>query len=146
MDAICQQYFPQQLKNLQTIPGIKGRTATAIIAEVGTNMSSFEDAAHLVSWCGLKPRNEESAGKIKARSTTHGNRYLRKTLIECSWAASKTQGCYFNKFSYHQVVVRRKNKMKVQVAIARKVLTAVWYVMHDNVAYRDFTPDIAPAE
>ena len=146
MDAICQQYFPQQLKNLQTIPGIKGRSATAIIAEVGTNMSSFEDAAHLVSWCGLKPRNEESAGKIKARSNTHGNRYLRKTLIECAWAASKTQGCYFNKFSYHQVVVRRKNKMKVQVAIARKVLTAVWYVMHDNVAYRDFTPDIAPAE
>ena len=146
MDAICQQYFPQQLKNLQTIPGIKGRSATAIIAEVGTGMSSFEDAAHLVSWCGLKPRNEESAGRIKARSITHGNKYLRKTLIECSWAASKTQGCYFNKFSYHQVVVRRKNRMKVQVAIARKVLTAVWYVMHDNVAYRDFTPDIAPAE
>ena len=146
MDAICQQYFPQQLKNLQTIPGIKGRSATAIIAEVGTDMSSFEDAAHLVSWCGLKPRNEESAGKIKARNTTHGNRYLRKTLIECSWAASKTQGCYFNKFSYHQVVVRRKNKMKVQVAIARKILTAVWYVMHGNVAYRDYTPDIAPAE
>ena len=67
MDAICQQYFPEQLKNLQTIPGIKGRSATAIIAEVGTDMSSFEDAAHLVSWCGLKPRNEESAGKIKAR-------------------------------------------------------------------------------
>ena len=146
MDAICQQYFPQQLKNLQTIPGIKGRSATAIIAEVGTDMSSFEDAAHLVSWCGLKPRNEESAGKIKARSITHGNKYLRKTLIECAWAASKTQGCYFNKFSYHQVVVRRKNKMKVQVAIARKVLTAVWYVMHDSVAYRDFTPDIALTE
>lgn len=146
MDAICQQYFPEQLKNLQTIPGIKGRSATAIIAEVGTDMSSFEDAAHLVSWCGLKPRNEESAGKIKARSITHGNKYLRKTLIECAWAASKTQGCYFNKFSYHQVVVRRKNKMKVQVAIARKVLTAVWYVMHDSVAYRDFTPDIAPTE
>lgn len=58
MDAICQQYFPNQLKNLQTIPGIKGRSATAIIAEVGTDVSSFQDAAHLVSWCGLKPRNE----------------------------------------------------------------------------------------
>lgn len=146
MDTMCQQYFPDQLKNLQTIPGIKERSATAIIAEVGTDMSSFEDAAHLVSWCGLKPRNEESAGKIKARSITHGNRYLRKTLIECAWAASKTQNCYFSKFSYHQVVVRRKSKMKVQVAIARKVLTAVWYVMHDNVAYRDFTPDIVPTE
>ena len=145
MDTMCQQYFPDQLKNLQTIPRIKERSATAIIAEVGTDMSSFEDAAHLVSWCGLKPRNEKSAGKIKARSITHGNRYLRKTLIECAWATSKTQDCYFSKFSYHQVVVRRKSKMKVQVAIARKVLTAVWYVMHDNVAYRDFTPDIAPA-
>ncbi len=145
MDAICRQHFPEQLKNLQTIPGIKGRSATAIIAEVGTNVSSFQDAAHLVSWCGLKPRNEESAGKIKARSITHGNRFLRKTLIECSWAAAKTQGCFLNKFSYYQTVVRKKNKMKVQVAIARKILIAVWYVMHDNVAYRDYTPDIAPA-
>lgn len=146
MDAVCRQHFPEQLKNLQTIPGIKGRSATAIIAEVGTDVSSFQDAAHLVSWCGLKPRNEESAGKIKARRITHGNRFLRKTLIECSWAAAKTQGCFLNKFSYYQTVVRKKNKMKVQVAIARKILTAVWYVMHDNVAYRDYTPDIAPAE
>ena len=145
MDAICQRFFPEQLKNLQTIPGVKGRSATAIIAEVGSDVSSFQDAAHLVSWCGLKPRNEESAGKIKARSITHGNRYLRKTLIECAWAASKTQGCYLNKFSYYQTVVRRKNKMKVQVAIARKILTAVWFVLHDNVAYRDYTPDIVPA-
>jgi len=145
MDVICQQFFPEQLKNLQTIPGVKGRSATAILAEVGSDVSSFQDAAHLVSWCGLKPRNEESAGKIKARSITHGNRYLRKTLIECAWAASKTQGCYLNKFSYYQTVVRRKNKMKVQVAIARKILTAIWYVLHESVAYRDYNPDIAPA-
>ena len=144
MDAICQQHFPEQLKNLQTIPGIKGRSATAIIAEVGSDVSSFQDAAHLVSWCGLKPRNEESAGKIKARSITHGNKYLRKTMIECAWAASKTQGCFLNKFSYYQTVVRRKNRMKVQVAIARKMLVAIWYVLHGNVAYRDYTPDIAP--
>lgn len=145
MDAICQKYFPEQLKNLQTIPGIKGRSATSIIAEVGTDMSSFQDASHLVSWCGLKPRNEESAGKIKVRSITHGNKYLRKTLVECAWAASKTQGCFYNRFSYIQVVVRRKGKMKVQIAIARKMLVAVWFVLHNNVAYRDYTPDIVPA-
>ena len=146
MDAICQQYFPDQLQNLQTIPGIKGRSATAIIAEVGSEVSSFEDAAHLVSWAGLKPRNEESAGKIKARSITHGNKYLRKTLIECSWAASKTQGCFFSKFSYTQTVVRRKNKMKVQVAIARKILTAIWFVLHDNAEYRDYKPSSSDIE
>lgn len=146
MDQICQQYFPEQFRNLQTIPGIKDRSATSIIAEVGAEVSSFQDAAHLVSWCGLKPRNEESAGKIKARSITHGNRFLRKTLIECAWAASKTQGCFFSKFSYYQTVVRRKNKLKVTVAVARKILTTVWNVLHGNVAYRDYIPDIVPVQ
>ena len=143
MEELCNKWFPEQMKNLQTVPGISLRSATSIIAELGTDMSSFEDAAHLVSWSGLKPRNDESAGKIKSRKITHGNKFLRKTLIECSWAAAKTRGCFYNTFSYRQTVVRRKNKMKVQVAIARKMLTAIWFILHDNVPYRDYTPDIA---
>ena len=142
MEELCNKWFPKQMENLQTIPGIKQRSATSIIAELGTDMSSFQDAAHLVSWSGLKPRNEESAGKIKSRKITHGNKYLRQTLIECSWAASHKQGCFYNKFSYHQTVVRHKNKLKVQVAIARKMLTAIWFILHDNVAYKDYTTDI----
>ena len=142
MEELCNKWFPDQMKNLQTVPGVSLRSATSVIAELGTDMSSFEDAAHLVSWSGLKPRNDESAGKIKSRKITHGNKFLRKTLIECTWAAAKTRGCFYNTFSYHQTVVRRKNKMKVQVAIARKMLTAIWYILHDNVPYRDYTPDI----
>ena len=145
MEDICKQHFHEQYENLRTIPGVQARSATAIIAEVGSNMSAFDKAEHLVSWAGLKPRNEESAGKVKSRKVTHGNKYLRKTLIECSWAASKTQGCFYNRFSYIQCTVRHKNKMKVQVAIARKILTAIWYILHDNVPYRDFTTDIVPA-
>lgn len=144
MEALCRKFFPEQLENLTTIPGVKLQSATAIIAEVGSDMSSFEDAPHLVSWCGLRPRNEESAGKILYRKITHGNKYIRKTLVECAWAASKTQGCFFNRFSYHQVMVRRKSKMKVIVAVARKILSAVWFVLHDNVPYRDFLKDIVP--
>ena len=120
MEELCNKWFPKQMENLQTIPGVKLRSATSIIAELGTDMSSFQDAAHLVSWSGLKPRNEESAGKIKSRKITHGNKYLRQTLIECSWAASHKQGCFYNKFSYHQTVVRHKNKMKVQVVLPEK--------------------------
>lgn len=144
MEALCRKFFPEQLDNLLTIPGVKLQSATAIIAEVGSDMSSFEDAPHLVSWCGLRPRNEESAGKILYRKITHGNKYIRKTLVECAWAASKTQGCFFNRFSYHQVMVRRKSKMKVIVAVARKILSAVWFVLHDGVPYRDFSNDVAP--
>ena len=143
MEELCNKWFPDQMKNLQTVPGVSLRSATSVIAELGTDMSSFEDAAHLVSWSGLKPRNDESAGKIKSRKITHGNKFLRKTLIECSWAAAKTRGCFYNTFSYRQTVVRRKNKMKVQVAIARKMLTAIWFILHNNVPYRDYTPDIA---
>ena len=143
MEELCNKWFPEQMKNLQTVPGVSLRSATSVTAELGTDMSSFEDAAHLVSWSGLKPRNDESAGKIKSRKITHGNKFLRKTLIECSWAASRTRGFFYNKFSYTQTVVRRKNKMKVQVAIARKMLTAIWFILHDNVPYRDYTPDIA---
>ena len=143
MEELCIKWFPDQMKNLQTVPGVSLRSATSVIAELGTDMSSFEDAAHLVSWSGLKPRNDESAGKIKSRKITHGNKFLRKTLIECSWAAAKTRGCFYNTFSYHQTVVRRKNKMKVQVAVARKMLAAIWFILHDNVPYRDYTPDIA---
>lgn len=146
MESMCEKYFSEAMENLQTIPGVSKRSATAIIAEVGADVDTFQDAAHLVSWAGLKPRNEESAGKIKSTRTTHGNKYLRKTLIECSWAASRKQGCFFNRFSYIQVTVRHKNKMKVQVAIARKILTAVWYILHDHVAYRDFTPDTDSAK
>lgn len=142
MEELCSKWFPEQMKNLQTVPGVSLRSATSVIAELGTDMSSFEDAAHLVSWSGLKPRNDESAGKIKSRKITHGNKFLRKTLIECSWAAAKTRGCFYNTFSYRQTVVRRKNRMKVQVAIARKMLAAIWFILHDNVPYRDYTPDI----
>jgi transposase len=137
MAKMCNELFPKQMRDLQSIPGVGERAATAILAEVGTDLSSFQDAAHLVSWAGLRPRNDESAGKIKSRGITHGNKYLRKTLIEVSWAASRTQGSFFNRFSYTQTVARRKPRMKVQVAIARKILVAVWFVLHDNVPYKD---------
>ena len=85
-----------------------------------------------------KNRNEESAGKIKSRRITHGNKYIRKTMIECAWGASKTQNCFFSKFSYTQTVIRKKNAMKVKVAIARKMLIAIWHVLSDSKPYIDY--------
>ena len=141
MAKICQTYYPKEFKRLMTIPGIKERAATSLIAEIGVDMTKFQTAAHLASWSGLKPRNDVSNGKFKSRSITHGNVYLRKTIIECAWGASRTKDCFFSRFSYHQTVVRKKNKMKVLVAVARKLLIAVWHVLHDEKDYVDFNPD-----
>lgn len=135
MRALCDEWFPDELANLKTIPGVKERSATSILAEVGTDMSHFLTPKKLVSWVGLRPRNEESAGKIKSRRITHGNKFLRKTMIECAWASSRTKGSFFAEFSYRQCIERRKNRMKVQVAIARKMLVAVWYILSGKVQY-----------
>lgn len=135
MTALCMEWFPQEVENLQTIPGVKERSSTSIIAEIGTDMTHFQTPKKLVSWVGLRPRNEESAGKIKARGITHGNRFVRKTMIECSWGAARMKDSFFAEFSYRQCIERRKNKMKVQVAIARKILVAVWYVLSQGTQY-----------
>ena len=138
---ICKTYYPKELNRLMTIPGIKEYAATSLIAEIGVDMTKFQTAAHLASWSGLKPRNDVSNGKYKSRRITHGNVFLRKTIIECAWAASRTKDCFFSRFSYHQTAVRKKNKMKVLVAVARKLLIAVWHVLHDETDYADFNPD-----
>lgn len=138
MLEICQEKYPDELRRLQTIPGIKERTATSLIAEIGTDMSKFETANHLAAWSGLRPRNDESNKKFKSRRITHGNVYLRKNIIQCAWGASRTKNCFFSRFSYHQTQVRKKNKMKVIVAVARKLLVAAWHVIHNKTDYVDF--------
>ena len=142
MMHICKTYYPEELRRLMTIPGIGERAATSLIAEIGVDMTKFQTAAHLASWSGLKPRNDESNKKIKSRRITHGNIFLRKTIIECAWGASRTKDCFFSRFSYHQTQVRKKNKMKVLVAVARKLLIAIWHVLHDETDYKDFGVNI----
>ncbi|NPD91654.1 IS110 family transposase [Xylanibacter muris] len=137
LTAMCEEHFAEQYRRLQTIPGVKERAATAIIAETGADMSLFAKATNLVGWCGLKPRNDESNRKIKSNRITHGNKYLRQILIEIAWVASRTRNCFFSNFSYVQVTVKKKRKMKIQVAIARKILVAVWHMLSNREDFID---------
>ena len=135
--TMCKEYFPKPFERLQSIPGVSERAASAIIAETGADMKPFEKATNLVGWCGLKPRNDVSNNKVKSKRTTHGNRFLRQILIEISWVASRTRNCFFSNFSYVQCTQRHKNKMKIQVAIARKVLVAVWHMLTKDEDFID---------
>ncbi|MBD5356849.1 MAG: IS110 family transposase [Bacteroides sp.] len=137
LTALCETHFPTEYRRLQTIPGVKERAATAIIAETGVDMKMFATAAALVGWCGLKPRNDVSNGRYKSRKITHGNRYLRHILIEISWTASRKRNCFFSNFSYMQTTVKKKSKMKIQVAIARKILVAVWHMLSKQEDFTD---------
>ena len=146
MQDICEKEYSEQLRNLQTIPGVKMRAATSLIAEIGTDMSHFETANHLSSWAGLRPRNDQSNKTIKSRRITHGNRYLKRTIIQCAWGASRNKDYFFSRFSYYQTQVRKKNKMKVIVAISRKMLVCAWHILKENVAYKDFDNKILTSD
>ncbi len=95
LTVLCETHFPTEYRRLQTIPGVKERAATAIIAETGVDMKMFATATTLVGWCGLKPRNDVSNGRYKSRRITHGNKYLRQILIEMHGLRQESESVSF---------------------------------------------------
>lgn len=128
MVQMCKELYPKAFSFLLSLPGIKLISAAIIISEIGDNMKLFATAAALVSWAGLRPRNDESAGKIKSRKITHGNKYLRKALMECAWGAARTKGSVFYSRFWH-LRGMKKHHNAVIVAIARQLLTIIWTLL-----------------
>lgn len=123
---LCGNYYREELELLQGVPGIKEQSAASIIAEVGADMAYFQTASNLVGWAGLRPRNDQSAGKIKGRKTLHGNKYLRIMLVQCAWGASRTKNSSFSlRFN---LLRKRMNHNKALIANARKLLVVIWNI------------------
>lgn len=81
--------FAEDLKLLDTIPGVGKRTAEQILAEIGTDMTRFPSAGHLCSWAGMTPGHDESAGKKRSARTRKGNKKLRSALVESARVAGR---------------------------------------------------------
>ena len=126
------------LELLQTIPGVGQRTAEVILAEIGVDMRRFPTAAHLASWAGMCPGNNESAGKRKSGKTRKGDRYLRTALIEAAWAASHSRNTYLA--SLYARIARRRGAKKAAVAVGHSILVAVWHILRKGVPYADLGP------
>lgn len=134
MLQICNEHYQQQLELLQTIPGIKQQSAMQIISETGGDMDAFESSSKMVGWAGLRPGNDESAGKVKSTKITKGNRYLKRILIQTSWGASRTKGSAF-KIKFEQLA-KRISRKKALVAISRRQLTVIWNVLSKKEPYK----------
>ena len=133
--------FAEPLRLLRSIPGIGERAAQVIISEIGVDMSRFPTAAHLASWAGLCPGNNESAGKHKTGRTRKGNVEVRTILTECAWSAGRT-GTYVG--AQFRRMHRRFGKTgggKAAIAIAHTLIVIIWHVLHDRAEYRDLGAD-----
>ena len=126
--------FAEKVEVLETIPGVGKIAAHIVIAEIGADMSRFPTAGHLVSWAGLCPQLDESAGKHRSTKIRKGNPWLKTTLIQCAWAAIRSPG--YLRARYHRVR-SRAGKMKAIIAVARTILVAIYHMLSDGQSYRD---------
>jgi transposase len=120
---------------LTTMPGVSDLTAQVLVAEIGVDMTRFPTAAHLISWTGLCPRSDESAGKRRSTRVRKGAPWLKTTLVSAAWAAVRTKNSYLQA-QFHRLRARRGAK-KAILAVAASMLTAAYHMLKNGVEYED---------
>jgi len=131
--------YARQMELLDEIPGVNWVTAATVIAEIGTKMSQWPTVGQLTSWAGLCPGQNESAGKRGSGQIRPGNPYLRAALVEAAVAATCAKGGYFRE-KYYRLKARRGHKRAV-VAVAHKLLVAIYHVLANDTHYRELGAD-----
>ena len=127
------------LKVMDELPGIDQRAAQNILAEIGSDMSRFPSADHLASWAGMCPGNDQSAGKRRSGRMNDGNRWLKATLNQCAWAASRKKDSYFAA-QFKRITARRGVK-RANMAVAHSMLCIIWELLRHGQTYQDLGRD-----
>src|SRR5438128_5431096 len=122
--------FRAAIAQLKTIPGIGDLGACVILAEIGHDMSRFPTQGHLISWAGLCPRNDESAGKRRSTRMRKGAPWLKTTLVSAAWAAVRRKTTYLH--AQFLRIKGRRGAKKAIVAVAASMLTAAFYILRDG--------------
>jgi transposase len=136
MEEKCDKLYKEELQLLITIPGIQKLSAMTLISETGVNLKTFATAVSLVGWAGLRPRNDQSAGKVKSRKTTNGNKYLRRILVQCAWGITRMKSGFLK--SKYDALCKRMSAKKALIAIARKLLVIIWNILTKKEQYQEF--------
>jgi transposase len=129
---------------INALPGIDSLSAAGVLGEIGADMSVFPSDRHLVSWAGLAPGSHESAGKRKAVSTRKGSHWLRVFLVQAAWAATRTKGTFWKR-KFERMRARLGPKQAL-IAIARKMLVAIYHVLKNHTPYRELGADYIATE
>jgi transposase len=129
------QPFSAVVERLSTIPGVSTLVAQTVIAEIGPDVDRFPTPGHLRSWVGLCPRLDESAGKRRSTRLPHGAPWLKTVLIQAAWAAIRRRDAYPH--AQFQPLKAKRGPKKAVVAVAASLLTAAYFMLRNQVPYRD---------
>jgi transposase len=127
--------FRDAVERLKDVPGISWTAAQIVIAEIGVDMSQFPSADHLISWAGLCPRLDESAGKRRSTRLRKGATWLKPVLVQSALAAGRKKNSSF-KTRYHALKGRLGPK-KAAVAVAANLLRVIYHMLKDGTCYKD---------
>lgn len=130
--------FQDSLELIKTMPGVGPTTASTILAEIGDDMSKFKTANHLVSWAGLCPRNDRSAGKSRSTRLKKGNRWIKGVLVQAAWAAMRVPDSV-ERSKYFRIRSRRGPKRAI-IAVAATMLRVAYAILRDKKPYEAKTP------
>jgi transposase len=130
--------FRNSVELLKTVPGIQETTARIVLAEIGFDVARFDTPGQLVSWAGLCPGSDESAGKRRSTRLRPGNSWLRTALVQAAWAASRKKDSYLRAL-YLRLRSRRGAK-KAIVAVAASMLTSIYFMLQRQQPYADLGP------
>jgi transposase len=138
-NAIAPQANVEKVARLCTIPGVDLITAWTILAELGSDMSVFASPKHAAGWAGLCPGNNESAGKRLSNRARKGNRWLRRSLCQSAWAATRRSNCYLAAFFYRKA--GKHGIHKAIFALAHRILIIAFCILRDGTEYREMGGD-----
>jgi transposase len=133
--ALASEPLAGARQRLTTIPGIDLPAADVILAEIGVDMSPFPSSGHLCSWAGICPGNDQSGKKRRKAKTTKGSQWLRTTLVQVAWAASRTKNTRFS--AQYRRQSPRLGRKKALVAVAHKILMVVYRLLKDGTVYEE---------
>lgn len=131
--------FAHQRDLLTTAVGIDRRTAEALIAEIGVDMTVFGTPERLASWAGRCPGQHESAGKSKSGTTRKGNKWLRTCLHDAAMAAVRSKGTY--PAAQYARLKGRRGHAKAIVAVQHSLLVTVFWMIERDEPYHDLGGD-----
>lgn len=135
IDSNMRDQYLHAVDAVDSVTGIGPDSAKAILAVIGIDMSRFPSDAHIASWAGLCPGNNESAGKRRSGKTTKGNKLLKTTLVVCAHSAVKVKSSYF--YAQFQRISTRRGKKRAYVAVAHSMLIAIYHILKDNIPFVD---------